>query len=190
MLNNSFVWTDFTARVRSTRERNIYTWTCLSVHRGDTPFPSNNTSTGPMSFPRGYPSPRQKSYPSPRWGYPVVPPSQDRDGISLSQDRDGVPPSQDKDVVPSSQDRDGVPPSQDRDGVSPSQDKDGVPHSWDSDGTFFPPSTQDGATFRQKPDGVPPPPKNRFYLDRLRRGRCPLVVSQRRIFIFASKFNV
>ena len=72
----------------------------LSVHtRGGggrvSPSPSHNTSTGPMSFPGGYPTdwssqvPSGGAYPSPRslLGYPVP-----RDGVPPST-RDGVSPA-------------------------------------------------------------------------------------------------
>ena len=58
----------FTARVRSTREGNIYTWECLSVHH----------------WGEGAP------WTSSRWGGT---PSQLRTGVSPSQIRKGYPPS-------------------------------------------------------------------------------------------------
>ena len=63
----------FTARVRSTKGGYVFIGVTLSVHTGGggfTPSPSHNTSTGPMSTPRGYPSPSQvrMGYP-PRTGY-------------------------------------------------------------------------------------------------------------------------
>ena len=61
----------FTARVRSTREGNIYTWECLSVHHcGGVPYPRSWGVPYLRSGDRGVPHPRYWGVPHPRsrWG--------------------------------------------------------------------------------------------------------------------------
>ena len=63
----------FTARVRSTREGNIYTWECLSVHHCGGGYPISGLVAGGIPHPRpgGVPHPRSGgTHPRSGWGVP------------------------------------------------------------------------------------------------------------------------
>ena len=86
---------------------------CVSVHMGSTPPPSHNTSTGPMSFPRGYP---KMGYPPKARSGSSTPLARSGWGIPLCRSGWGTPQPGQYGVAPA---RDGVLPA--RDGVSPPQ---------------------------------------------------------------------
>ena len=88
----------FTARVRSTREGNIYTWECLSVHyRWGEGVPCPRSGGVPHLRSGGYPIPGLGGTPSQVWtgGYPI--PGLDGGGTTGAPLPwlDGVPPHHD-----------------------------------------------------------------------------------------------
>ena len=93
-----------TARILSTREGNIYTWECLSVHiaglAGGYPIPGlAGGGTPSQVWPGGTPSLVQ--VPPPRPGLDGVPPPRPGTRVPPSRTWDGVAPPQTWDQVPS-----------------------------------------------------------------------------------------
>ena len=86
----------FTARVRCTREGNIYTWECLSVHHCGGGYPVQGQGGYPIpGLARGG-TPSQVwlgGYPISGWGYPKYPPNQVwMEGTPYPDLRWGTPP--------------------------------------------------------------------------------------------------